>query len=307
MQLAQHTWMRPEPLAATLSRAKKLGYTSIELAGEPSQYPVASTLAQLKEHDMTCWGAVTIMSPGRDLIHPEPATRAAGVAYALGVVELSAALGGKIVTVVPSTVGKTRPLAGAEDEWSWAVEGLRSIAQAAAAKGLKVALEPLNRFETYFVNRVGQAVALIDAVGEANVGIAFDPFHLWMEEPDVYASVEACGRTADGKTRIFDVHLGDSNRLAPGSGAIDWPRLVGKLKEVGYEGALAMEAMPPVDRSPLGGKEGVWAQLETDPEVLEEVDPGMLQFLYDHASGVLTDEYYTALLKQTADVIVPLM
>ncbi|KAI9676723.1 MAG: hypothetical protein M1822_008286 [Bathelium mastoideum] len=298
MHLSTHTWMRPEPLEVSLKRANRLQYRSIELAGEPTKHPVDETRTLLAKYNMRCWGAVTIMFGTRDLIAADAATRANSVAYVKDVVTLSSELGGQIITVVPSTVGKITPQAPPEVEWTWAVQALSEICSFARQKGIKVAIEPLNRFQTYFINRADQALRLADEVGMENCSVAFDPFHLHMEEQDMFAAIKLCGN------RIFDVHLGDNNRLAPGQGSIDWRRFVDELRDVGYTGGLAFEAMPPIDRTPASPYRADGGQLEDEPW---DVDEGTLEFLKNHASGVLTDRYYSTLLEKTADTILPLL
>ncbi|KAI1026783.1 hypothetical protein LB505_000912 [Fusarium chuoi] len=293
MHLSSHTWMRPEPLEQTLERLVRLGYTSIELAGEPDQFPITSTRDLLQKYNIKCWGTVTVMHGKRNLLASDPQQRRDTIEYMKQVVNMSAELGGQITTVVPGTVGTIVPSSAPENEWRWAVEGLREVAAFAQQMGIKIGLEPLNRFETYFLNRSNQALALADEVGYG-VGIAFDPFHLALEERDLIAAIHAC------KSRIIDFHVGDNNRLAPGDGSFDWPRIMEALAEAGYDGGLAVEFMPAIDRTPVGdyGK----AQLETG-EVY--VAPDQLQFIIDHGSGLLSETYYTELLRRSAETLAP--
>lgn len=295
MHLSAHTWMRPEPLQATLARMKQFGYSGVELAGEPVRYPIPETRALLEECGIDCWGTVTIMTGDRDLTSRDPQQRANTVAYMKQVVEMSAKLNGKIVTIVPGRVGKTVPEASAQDEWSRVVEALREVAAFAQQKAIKIALEPLNRFETHFLNRADQALALADAVGYG-CGIAFDTFHMSIEEPDLYAAIRAC------RGRIVDVHTGDTNRMAAGDGSLDWSKIISTLREVGYDGALAFESSPPIDRTPLG-QFGA-KQLETD---LSEVPESQRQFIIDHGSGLLSDAYYSGLVERNAKTLRPLL
>ncbi|KAI9705225.1 MAG: hypothetical protein M1820_005372 [Bogoriella megaspora] len=295
MHLSTHTWMRPEPLEKTLSRISRLGYNSIELEGEPGSYDIPSTRRLLDKHGIKCWGAVTIMQGNRDLIASNIEVRKATVQYMKDVITLSASLDGKIVTVVPSLVGKLVPTSTPENEWAWAVEGLREVAAFARGKNIRLALEPLNRFETYFLNRTDQAIILAEAVGD-NVGIAFDPFHLALEERDIFDAIRACG------SRIADVHIADHNRLAAGDGSFDWPRIMTALRDVGYEGGLAVECMPPIDRTPVGA----FGSDQLEKEVID-VDPERMQFIIDHGSGIFTDEYYTSLIKRSAETMLPLI
>lgn len=293
MHLSAHTWMRPEPLEKTLQRISRLGYSSIELAGEPDLYTIESVRPLLEKYKIKCWGTVTVQHGSRDLLAADPQQRKDTIQYMKDVVSLAAGLGGKIITVVPGTVGKLVPTSTPENEWKWAVEGVREVAAFAQAKGIRVALEPLNRFETYFLNRTDQALALAKEVG-FDCGIAFDVFHLAMEEKDMFAAMRACG------PHIVDFHVADNNRLAPGDGSFDWPKIMSVLAETGYDGALAVEFMPYIDRSPVGnfGK----GQLETE---IVEVSPDQLQFIIDHGSGLLSDDYYSELTKRSADTLLP--
>jgi D-psicose/D-tagatose/L-ribulose 3-epimerase len=287
--------MRPEPLETSLERAKRLGYSSIEIAGEPDLYTVEDALPLLKKYGIDCWGAVTIMEGKRNLIAPDAKQRSDTIAYMKQVITLTSNLGGKIICVVPSTVGGIVPLSEPEEEWNWAVEGLREVASFAQEKGIRVALEPLNRLETYFLNRADQAVTLAKEVGH-DCGIAFDVFHMAIEERNIYAAMRESG------PYIVDVHVADNNRSACGDGSFDWPKIMSTLKETGYGGGVAVEFMPPVDRTPVG-KFGS-AQLETD---LTDVTPGQLQFIRDHGSGLLSNAYYTELMRMSAETLLPFL
>ena len=210
---------------------------------------------------------------------------------------MCAELGGKIVTVVPGRVGKLVPTSTPENEWKWAVEGLREVAAVAKEHKVRIGLEPLNRFETYFLNRTDQALALADEVGY-DCGIAFDPFHIALEEKDLLSAILSCG------SRIVDFHVADSNRLAAGYGSFDWGKIMSVLAEAGYDGGLAVECMPPIDRTPAGNFGA--NQLETGAMNVD-VLPEQLQFIIDHGSGVLSDAYYTELLRQSAETIRPFL
>ncbi|EED14998.1 conserved hypothetical protein [Talaromyces stipitatus ATCC 10500] len=291
MHLSAHTWMRPEPLEKTLKRLSSLAYTSIELEGEPSLYPIEETRNLLAKYKIKCWGTVTIMQGNRDLTAADPQQRRDTVQYIKDVIALSSALGGEIVTIVPALVGKIVPSASPEQEWTWVVEGLREIASFASTNHphIRLGLEPLNRFETYFLNRVDQTLALIEAIGYDGVyGIAFDPFHLALEEKDLLSAIRKCA------SRITDFHVADHNRLAAGDGNFDWDAIIVALKESRYDGALAVECMPPIDRSPVGGY-GLKQMEELDTTAVKEgkdaeVAPERVQFIIDHGSALLSDE-----------------
>jgi sugar phosphate isomerase/epimerase len=157
-----------------------------------------------------------------------------------------------------------------------------------------MALEPLNRFETYFLNPPDQAVALAPA-DAPDCGVCVDVFHMNIEEKDLLAAV----RTA--APRLVDVHVAENNRLAPGMGAIDWNALVRTLRDVGYDGALTMEAVAPVDRTPVSP----WTnQVEQNPV---DISPEQLKFIQDHGSSLLSEEFYTMLYETASKTLLPLV
>lgn len=294
MHLSTHNWMRAEPLAVTIERIKRLGYESIEISGEPSQYDPAECLSLLKENGLRCWGAVTLTLGDRNLAAKDPAQRAATVDYMKSVVEMVHRLEGQEVTVVPVTVGKVVPDATPEEEWAWVVAGLQEVYDLAESRGVRLALEPLNRFETYFLNRADQAMALAEAVGP-NCGVCLDVFHMNIEETDMLAAVRASA------SRLVDIHVAENNRLSPGMGAIDWAGFVATLKDCGYDGALTMEAAAPIDRTPASP----WAnQVEQNPE---NTSPEQLKFIQDHGSSLLSEEFYTMLFERAAATLLPLI
>jgi D-psicose/D-tagatose/L-ribulose 3-epimerase len=295
MHLSMHNWMRVEPLDRTCERLAQCGFESIEIMGEPDTYADRDAVrATLQKHGIRCWGSVTLMLEDRDLLHPDDAKRAASVQYVKDCIDLVADLGGEEITIVPGLVGKTKPTAPAEQEWEWAVAGLRDVYEHTGPKNVRMALEPLNRFETYFINRGAQAIALAEAVGE-DCGVCLDAFHINIEEADPLEAIREAGE------RLVDFHVADSNRMAPGMGHMDWPKVVETLRSVGYDGALTAEFVPSIDRTPANPYPD---SLETE-EV--EISEGLAQFIEDHGSDVVNDKFYTWLVQSTADTLLPLI
>ncbi len=294
MHLSTHNWMRAEPLEVTLRRIKRLGFESIEISGEPTQYDVKTSRALLKQYGIRCWGAVTLTLGDRNLAASNEAQRARSIAYVKSVVTMVKELEGTEITIVPATVGKIVPDGSPEAEWKWVVDGLREVYAHAQKSGVRMALEPLNRFETYFMNRGDQALCLADAVGP-DCGICLDVFHMNIEEVDMFAAVKKA------RGRLVDVHVAENNRLAPGMGNVAWPKLVQTLREIGYDGALTMEAVAPVDRTPMCP----WPnQVEKNPV---DISAEQLKFIQDHGSSLLSEEFYTMLYETAAKTLLPLI
>lgn len=294
MHISTHNWMRAEPLEITLARIARLGIESIEISGEPKQFPAKESMAALKKHKVRCWGAVTLTLGERNMAAKDPRQRAASVAYVKSVVDMVEQLQGTEITIVPATVGKIVADGTPEEEWQWVVAGLKEVYDHAKKAGVRMALEPLNRFETYFLNRGDQALRLAEEVGP-DCGVCLDMFHMNIEEVDLFATIRKVGK------RLADFHVAENNRLAPGQGNHDWPRVVKTLREIGYDGALTLEIVSPVDRTPVSPYKN---QVEKNPV---DISPEQLKFIQDHGSSLLSEEYYTSLYVQSAKTLLPLI
>lgn len=279
MKVCMHNWMRPEPIEATIARMKRLGYDGIQIMGEPRKYDWKQVRGLLDKNGMKCFGSVSIMVKGRDLIHSDPWYREMTVAYLKECLDMVHALGGNIFTLVPSEVGKIVAMADKDTEWEWAVHGIKQVAEHADKLGIRIGLEPLNRFETNFLNRHDQAIRLAQDVG-GNVGICLDAFHINIEEADPYEAIRVSGKGG----WLVDFHVADNNRFPPGGGNLDWKKLISTLKESGYDEQLTVEFVVPLDRSPLAAKAEAAGTTATEAE---------LKFIRDHGSDLMSDAEYS--------------
>lgn len=294
MHLSMHNWMRAEPVEVTIARLAKYGYESIEIGGEPDKYDTRHVRKLLDEHGLRCWGSVTLMFAGLNFPSADEATRAHTLKYVKDCITMVKELDGEEITIVPGTVGKVNADSTPEKEWQWAVEGLKEAYIHGQREGVRLALEPLNRFETYFISRADQALALAEAVGP-DCGVCLDAFHMNIEEDDMLAAIRRAGR------RLVDFHVADNNRLACGMGSLNWAAIVRTLKEIGYDGALTVEFVAPVDRTPANPFPNA---IEKNPV---NISPEQLKFIEDHGSSLLSEEFYDSLVGRCAAVLLPLI
>jgi sugar phosphate isomerase/epimerase len=294
MHLSMHNWMRAEPLEVTMARLQKYGYKSIEISGEPETFDTREVRSLLRRYNVRCWGSVTLMLEERNLVARDEGQRAASVRYVEECVTMVKELEGEEMTIVPGTVGRIVPDATPDEEWRWAVESLQQIYEHAQRNGVLLALEPLNRFETYFLNRGDQALALAEAVGP-ECGVCLDAFHLNIEEADLFDTIRRTG------SRLVDFHVADNNRMAPGMGALDWSAIVDSLRSIGYDGALTVEFVAPIDRTPANPHPGA---VETEPV---DIPPEQLKFIEDHGSNLLSETFYSFLVEESAKTLLPLI
>jgi D-psicose/D-tagatose/L-ribulose 3-epimerase len=286
MELAIHNWMRSETIETTIRRVAALGYTKLEIAGTPEQYDTKRLSQLMKDHGLSCWGAVTLMLGDRNLLARDEAQRAKSVQYVKDVITMVKELDGHMVSVVPGTVGKIIPDGRPEEEWQWAVDSLKDIYAFSEAAGILIGIEPINRFETYFINRAEQALALAGAVGP-NCGVCLDTFHMNIEEADMFASI----RKAKGK--LIGFHVADNNRMAPGMGHLNWEKIIATLREINYDDVLSVEFCAPMDRTPANPYPD---SIDENPENLSSEQE---KFLQDHGSTAVTEEFYTMLTTQS--------
>jgi sugar phosphate isomerase/epimerase len=147
----------------------------------------------------------------------------------------------KPIVILGLIRGKLQAEVSAEEVRAWLIDALKRVARVAREKNMRLAIEPINRYETDLVNNVADALVLIEAVSADNVGILFDTFHANIEEPSMETSLRACG------ARLFHVHVADSNRWAPGAGHTDFVRIITVLREMNYSGWVSAEILPKPD------------------------------------------------------------
>jgi len=187
MHLSALHWMRNEPLDVSVARLARYGYESIEITGEPDRFEPRLVSELLARNGLRCWGVVTMMEGKRNLLARDDAQRSASVRYVTECVAMAREMGGCVVTVTPLTIAKTVPDGTAEQEWEWAVGALREIYAFAQNEGIRLAIEAICRFESYFCFRGAQALALAEATGP-DCGVCLDTFHMNIEETDPYAA-----------------------------------------------------------------------------------------------------------------------
>jgi len=294
MHIAIHNWMRAEPLETTLSRISSQGYDALEIQGAPEMYDLNEVKSLLAKYNLKCWGSVTLMMEQRNLLAKDPGQRAASVQYVKDLISMVRYLDGHMVSVVPGTVGKIVPEGRPEEEWDWAVAALKECYDFAEDNGILIGIEPINRFETYFINRGAQALALAEEVGP-NCGVCLDIFHMNLEEDNYEKTIQLC------KDRLVGFHVADNNRMAPGMGSLDWGHIVNCLKAVNFQGALSVEFCPSLDRTPANPFPG---SIDENPQGLSAEQ---LKFLEDHGSSAFTEEFYSMLTQKSIDTLRPLI
>lgn len=235
----------------TCERLRRFGYHGIELKGEPAEYDPREVKGLCEEFDLQVFSVLgwSIWPLERDLAHPDPQFRQKALDYATQCVDLASAVGAALVVVIPASAGRTSPLgdvstaqrwtAAAEREWNHAVQSVRTAAAYAERQRIRLAVEPINRYESFLINNVDQGLRFVSEVGSSAVKLHLDTFHMNIEETDLAEAIRQAGDL------LVNMHVSDSNRQAVGCGHTDFEAILRALEEIDYQGVLTLEPTPP--------------------------------------------------------------
>ena len=197
MKYSMSNWIYDnEPLRITFQRLQKYGYDGVELVGEPQRYDVQEVKGLCQEFGLSVLSVLgwSIWPLERDLAHPDPQMRPKALEYASECVDLAVAVGAPLVVVIPASAGRTSPIGqpgsgkawkeAVARGWDYAVESVKAAAVYAEERGVLVAIEPINRYESFLVNNVDQGLRFVREVGSAVVKLHLDTFHMNIEDRD---------------------------------------------------------------------------------------------------------------------------
>ncbi len=259
-------WQSPfSDAMGQFKKAKEFGCDIYEIAVEDfSTIDVAGILAAKAETGIETPTICGAFGESRDISSENEEFRKIGVQYIKDCVDFAAKIDCKVIAgPLYSAVGKARQTT--EDEknrqWDWAVENMKLLAQYAQDKGIKLAVEPLNRFETDFINTVEQGMELITRVGYDNVGFLLDTFHMNVEEANIPAAI----RLAKG--RIMDFHTCANNRGTPGEDNFNWEAIRDALRDAQYDDYCLIESFTP-DCKEIAKAASVWRPFAESPEAI---------------------------------------
>lgn len=222
--------------------AKEMGYDLIEVCIEDPGVVSADALKKASERTGLPVSICGAFGPDRDVSHEDPEKRQLGIDYLKLCVDIAQAVGSPHVAgPMYSATGKARLLPPEErrQQRQWAADSLREVADYAAARGVTLAIEPLNRFETDLVNTVEQGLELCELVGRDNVGLMLDTFHMNIEEKHIGEAITSAG------DKVFHFQVSENDRGTPGSGHVPWSETFEALKSIDYQGSIVVESFLP--------------------------------------------------------------
>jgi D-psicose/D-tagatose/L-ribulose 3-epimerase len=243
-----------------LPRVKSAGLDGVEIPiFHPAGLQSSEIRRELERMELACT-ACTVMPNGLSLGDRDAQVRHRARTHVRDCIHAAVEAGvsllaGPIYTPVGFFTGRRRSV----DEWNRTVDSWRELAPAVEAAGIQIALEPLNRFETYFLNTVEDAAALCDAIGSPSVGMLIDTFHANIEEKSIGAALHRAGR------HLKHLHTCENDRGTPGTGNVNWPEFFGSVRELGYDGWLTIESFG-FSLGEIAAAASIWRDLAASPE-----------------------------------------
>lgn len=240
------------------SQYKKWGFDTVEIPVEdPSHIDPEKLKAAAEKAGIAIGSVCACMGPGRDL-RGNATEQRTGVKYIKALVDQAATMGcPRVVGPIYSVVGKADAVEPKQKkkEFALVVKNLKGIAKYAAKKGIEINVEPLNRFETDFLNTCDQGLKLIKAVKEPNVKLHLDTFHMNIEEKNQAAAIKKAGK------HLGHFHACGSDRGTPGNDHIDWEPIVKALKSIRYKGDVVIESFT-TDVKVIARAAAIWRKME---------------------------------------------
>lgn len=241
---------------------KKWGFDSVEIAiDDPAAIDPAYIRSELDQAGLTCCSVCGAFGLDRDL-RGTPEAQENSKQYITALIDQAAILGAPVVAgPVYSAVGRrnAEEPAAQKQQWKTVVKNLKPLCKHAAKQGVAICVEPLNRFETDFINTVDQVLQLIEDVGSPALKIHLDTFHMNIEEKFQPAAIKKAGKL------IGHFHACGSDRGTPGNDHIDWPGIAKALKAAKYDGGVVIESFTK-DVKIIAAAAAIWRQIEPSQE-----------------------------------------
>ena len=245
-----------------LPRLRAQGFDGFEVpVFEPAKLQAGSIRRALAENDLECT-VCAILPNGMNPTSEDAEIRRQTRQHLADTIKLAADLGSNLMAgPVYSPIGYLPGRRRTSDEWQWAVECFQSLGEILQSHQIDLALEPLNRFETYFLNTAADAIMFCEAINDSSIGVLLDTFHTNIEEKDVAAAFRTTGK------RLKHVHACENDRGVPGTGHVDFVGIAAALKEIRYEGWITIESFG-YSHKELAAAAAIWRDLAPTPETV---------------------------------------
>ena len=229
-----------EDLAENIKKVADLGFDGVELAvRNPKYLEVEKIINLVKEGNLEVPAIGTGQAYGEEGLSfsdPSEVVRKMAVERINDQIMFASNFNAQVIIgLIRGKINESVSQAEAEE---WTIDCLRKCGELAKEYNIRLTLEPVNRYESNFINTIAQGIEFIERVGVTNLGLLVDTFHMNIEEVSIYDSI------IQAKDYITHVHFADSNRWAPGCGHLDFKKIIKTLKKIDYQGYVSAEILP---------------------------------------------------------------
>jgi D-psicose/D-tagatose/L-ribulose 3-epimerase len=245
-----------------LPAIKHAGFDGIEVSIlNPAGFPADGIRRELHRFGLECT-TVGIVPRGLSLGSSDPDIRRRASDHLAASIQAARDVGARLFSGPFYTpVGHMTGVRRTPDEWKWVVDGWQRLAPVARAAGVDIGIEPLNRFETYFLNTAEDAARLCDEIGDPAVGVLFDTFHANIEEKSVGPALRSVAR------HLKHLHTCENDRGTPGSGHVAWQEFFAAVGDIGYDGWMTIESFG-FALGEMSAAAAIWRDLAATPEAI---------------------------------------
>ena len=277
-------WSSPidtEELGRLAPKIAKMGFDLVEVPIESTTDLDYAKGAEIARANGLAVSVCAAMGPDRDLIHPDESIRANGMNYVRHCIDATKTLGAaNLAGPLYSAVGRTWQQTADErrHDLDLLVRQLRELSAYAGERGVTLCVEPLNRFETSFLNLASQAIEVVDRVDHKACGLLLDTFHMNIEERSIGDAIRAAG------PRMRHLHTCENDRGAPGSGHVPWDEVARACRDIGYDGPMVIESFTNKVKS-IARAAAIWRPFATSQDALATEGLRHLRKLFPNAAS----------------------
>ena len=270
-QIGVNAWVWTSPVnTAEFGRlapmVKRMGFDLIEFGVESTADLDYAQAAEIVKANGLGVSVCAAMGPDRDLIHSDDSIRKNGMDYVKHCIDAAKTVGAKnVIGPLYSAVGRTWQSTDDERkrDTDLLVRQLKELSSYAGDRGVGLAVEPLNRFETSFMNLASQAIEVVDRVDHPACGILLDTFHMNIEERSIGDAIRAAGK------RMRHLHACENDRGAPGSGHVPWKEVAAACRDIGFTGPFVIESFTNKVKS-IARAAAIWRNFAPTQDALAE-------------------------------------
>jgi len=279
MEFGVSTWvweagLTTKKLERLLPKISEMGFDLVELPIAELNLIDYDRAADLLDEYGLGASVCAVIGPDRDFLHPEDDEKRENIiSYLRGCIEAASTVGAtRVAGPIYSSVGRVWRATDEQRERNLRslADDLRDLAEQADDHGVTLCVEPLNRYETSFLNTVEQGRELVDRVDHPGCGLLLDTFHMNIEEQSVSGAIRSAG------DRIAHFHASGNDRGAPGAGHLPWGEIGGALQDAGYDGPVVIESFTPEVES-IARAASIWRSYEPDQDLIAEKGLGTLR------------------------------